>query len=739
MNLLYKNSNTFRLKTICLPIVTLLFLILTSSTFGQDQLDNFYYYKGSKVYLEVNKEKVAISFKGENAINTFSSITTSKSQIIEDKSNSSVTPLNKDSENANPEKTYYLELNTTSSTERDYRSLIENYKKLSGVLMISPTYKLNGGELGLSNSFYVKLKKKEDLKLLQLKASEMNLEIVGHDKFMPLWFTLSIPSPRSLNALNYANIFYETGLFESTEPAFMYHNIGLSADPFFPNQWSLNNTGQNGGTAGIDINAEQAWTLTTGNANVVTAVFDHGFEMNHPDLQAVTFGTGFDANNGSTPALVRGSHGTACAGIVGAVQDNNEGISGVAPGARLMSISINLLFSDTPAQLASGFNWAWQNGADVISNSWGGYAPSSIIDNAITNTLTNGRGGLGCVIVFAAGNENNTNIRYPGSSNPDLLVVGAMSPCGERKNPGSCDGETFWGSCFGTQLDVVAPGVLMPTTDRQGGSGYASGNYTQTFNGTSSACPVVAGVAALVLSANPNLTFQEVNDIIESSARKVRTDLYNYANSGGRPNGTWNNQMGYGLVDAYEAVLLAQSTDCPENLSVTQNVPSGSTDVQKASNTLTATNVVSSGGSATYTAGSRVVLNTGFRASNGSQFTAKIEACATRTQRTASDQEDIVYNTKNTDITSDVSDKNSPFEIYPNPTNSSFSVSGGSFDATKDLTITVFNTLGKVQLEQTFSDENRSVDVRALSEGIHFVVITTKDGVSFSRKLVVKR
>jgi subtilisin family serine protease len=88
----------------------------------------------------------------------------------------------------------------------------------------------------------------------------------------------------------------------------------------------------------------------------------------------------------------------------------------------------------TPLQLASGFSWAWQNGIDVISNSWGGYAPSTIIQDAIQNAIDLGRNGLGCVVVFAAGNENSGFVRYPGRSIPEILVVGAMSPCGEVKH-----------------------------------------------------------------------------------------------------------------------------------------------------------------------------------------------------------------------------------------------------------------------------------------------------------------
>ena len=127
--------------------------------------------------------------------------------------------------------------------------------------------------------------------------------------------------------------------------------------------------------------------------------------------------------------------------------------------------------------------------------------------------------------------------------------MGAISPKGERKSTQSCDNEN-WGSCYGSVLDVMAPGVRVPTTT-------SDGKYRDDFNGTSSACPHVAGVAALVLSVNPNLTALQVRNVIESTAQKVGG--YNYQGVTGRNNGTWHSEMGYGLVDAYAAVQAASA------------------------------------------------------------------------------------------------------------------------------------------------------------------------------------
>jgi subtilisin family serine protease len=349
--------------------------------------------------------------------------------------------------------------------------------------------------------------------------------------------------------------------------------------------------------------------------------------MNHPDLQNNVSNTGYDAETGSTPSVVRGNHGTACAGIIGAQQNNYQGITGVSPSTGIISISLNLSWSNTATQIADGFYWANSNGIDVISNSWGGYDPSTIIDDAITYVLTNGRNGKGMVVVFAAGNENNTNIRYPGNSNPAIIVVGAASPCGERKNPNSCDNEG-WGSCYGAQLDVVAPGVLIPTTDRQGNNGYnydgvsgdySNRDYTHWFNGTSSACPHVAGLAALILSVNSNLTAAQVQDIISSTAQKVRTDLYTYSTTSGYPYGTWNNQMGYGLINAYAAVMAANPC---VNSYTNQTVTSNTTVV--GCNDLTVQNVtVSNNAKLTLEAPGTVTINGTFEIQSGASLDVK--------------------------------------------------------------------------------------------------------------------
>ncbi|MBC7653263.1 MAG: S8 family peptidase [Oligoflexus sp.] len=318
------------------------------------------------------------------------------------------------------------------------------------------------------------------------------------------------------------------------------------------------------------------WNMGYTGTGVKVAVIDLGVDLNHPDLQANLL-TGYDAtgnNSGGAPVYdAYNTHGTNCAGIIAEVQ-NNIGAVGIAYNAKIIPIRFGIV--DPPSVNPNGyittsdtwesncFNFAVSNGADIISNSWGGGgSPSSQLNAAILNAATNGRGGKGAIVLFSAGNNNNA-VSYP-ASNPNVIAVGASSMCDTRKrssnnpslvNPGvtpdplgvSCDDEFWWGSNYGTNLDIMAPGVKIATTTLPSGSDY-SGAYVTNFNGTSAACPNTAAVAALILSANLNLTGQQVRNILESSADKVGGYSYQ-SNISGQPNGTWSSDAGYGRVNA---------------------------------------------------------------------------------------------------------------------------------------------------------------------------------------------
>lgn len=327
------------------------------------------------------------------------------------------------------------------------------------------------------------------------------------------------------------------------------------SDPFLSQQWAIKNSND------VDMQVYESWKYSTGK-NIKVAVLDEGIDLNHPDLKANLL-QGFDATGNNSEGAPNynnnDAHGTACAGIIAAVSNNIGGV-GVSYDSKILPVRIaysnglkgqyrSWIYEDS--WISNGINWAWKNGADILSNSWGGGSHSYSIENAIKNAVEKGRNGKGSIVLFSSGN-NNSQVNFPATL-PNVIAVGASSMCDERKSPSSCDFEN-WGSNYGSQLDIVAPGVNIYTTDISGANGYTYGDYKSDFNGTSSACPNVAGVMALILSANPNLTQKQARDILEQSTDKVRTDLYQYQTISGYDNGTWNNEVGYGRVNALKAI-----------------------------------------------------------------------------------------------------------------------------------------------------------------------------------------
>lgn len=427
--------------------------------------------------------------------------------------------------------------------------------------------------VGLSHLFYVKVLTMEDTVLLKGMAAQNQVEILGNNPLRPLWFTLACSNQSVGNALDMSNTFYESGLFAYAEPDIMVSNMVCSSsnttpcvnDTLFPAQWNLQNTGQNNGVEGVDIDYCMARQLTQGSQDIIVAVIDRGVDLTHPDLNNI-HPFSYDAMSLSSPSVIYGEHGTECAGIIGASADNGIGVAGIAPGCPIMSISHNLYVSPDNAQkFANAIHQAWTHGASVINNSWcSNNLPTDQINDAIEDAVTYGRDGKGCVVVFASGNKNYSSVEYP-ASNPNVISVGAVDRCGIRSGrvdsgSGSCE---FWGgfttavgSSYGNGLCVVAPGTHIPTADLY--NSILHTYYSEYNNGTSFACPHVSGIAALILSVNPCLTWNEVKYVIESTCTKVNPDIYTYEDNPNHPNGSWNNEVGHGLVNAYQALLKAQ-------------------------------------------------------------------------------------------------------------------------------------------------------------------------------------
>ena len=533
------------------------------------QSEYYYYYKGNRIDLEVDSTHLYVVSEGEfqpqsctyARASQYNVSHSSRSQIY-----NIVEPLQKQRSSRPVPEVYFSTMEIPEGLGKSqFEEFIQDVKATNGVWQALPSFLINGKRVNATNNFYVRLRSADDVNILHQMASQYRIDVVGYNGFMPLWYTLACTSSSSMNAIEAANLFYCSNRFASSKPEFTYSFSALhSDDDLYEQQWNLHNTGQDGYPEGIDINVERAWETTKG-SGVVVAVFDQGVDLYHPDLRDNILSAGYDATSNSSPSVITNgsSHGTCCAGIIAAVQDNGEGISGIAPEAKILPISVTLTRGEYNEQmLANGINWAWQNGADIISNSWGGMEATNMemLDEAIDNALQDGREGKGCVLVFSAGNDG-VEVHYPANSDPRILAVGGISPWGDRVSGDRLPDNTnvLFASNYGEKLDVVAPSVFIRTTVNTTLDGRTP--YKGNFYATSSACPHVSGVAALLLSVDPELTVEEVAEIIESTARKVREeDLYVFENDTIHVNGTWNNEVGYGLIDAAAAVDVAKKT-----------------------------------------------------------------------------------------------------------------------------------------------------------------------------------
>ena len=340
----------------------------------------------------------------------------------------------------------------------------------------------------------------------------------------------------------------------------------------FAQQWHLKKATIDGQSVDAHAEVEAAWTTTQGEGTVI-AVIDDGVDTAHEEFSSpgkVVFPRDVTRQTNDPRPVGGDRHGTACAGV--ACADGRFGASGVAPRARLMPIR---LASGLGSQAeADAFFWAAQHGADVISNSWGPVDgewwdpndPTHLQDVplpdssrlAIEWAVRNGRNGKGCVVTWAAGNGNESADLDGYARHPQVIAVAACND-GGKKSAYSDFGRAVWCAFPSNNGNPSkTPGIW--TTDRSGTSGYnpgnltrgdAAGHYTNSFGGTSSACPGVAGVAALVLSRNPELRWDEVKDIIKRACDQIDKPGGNYDASG------HSDFYGFGRVNARKAVDLA--------------------------------------------------------------------------------------------------------------------------------------------------------------------------------------
>lgn len=440
-----------------------------------------------------------------------------------------------------------------------------------GVEWCSHVYNMPGDQDGAmvpTDCIYMEVKPGADASKINKELDDFGLEL------MPMagsGFLLRLTDASVENPIKIANALAERGDVALAEPDFSM-KISLHGyrplDTLFPQQWHLENRGGFGLTEGADVSAPDAWEITRGDRSVVVCVMDDGVQLDHPDFSSAgKILAPFDfGQNDDRPAPVFSSdnHGTACAGV--AVADENEtGVVGMAPGCALMPIRTSGTISDET--IDDLFEYARVNGADVISCSWGVasrfFTLSTRMKNAIRRAALEGRNGKGCVILFAAGNENSPvdgfkegvgRVRSGFAMHPQVITVSASNSRDVKSNY----------SNFGPEIWVAAPssgagGRRIVTTDRTGAAGYQSGAYTtvEGFGGTSSSTPLVAGICGLMLSVNPDLTSTDVKEILGETADKIDSGNGNY-----NPEGH-SNWYGWGRVNAFRAVSEARNRLSP--------------------------------------------------------------------------------------------------------------------------------------------------------------------------------
>jgi subtilisin family serine protease len=331
-------------------------------------------------------------------------------------------------------------------------------------------------------------------------------------------------------------------------------------DPAFlsGSQWNMTRI-QAGGSG------QTGWDISTGNPLVVIAIIDTGCNLSHPDLRFATrlgpTGTlirGINAglmgnSDGSTVSVPNfaSGHGTLCAGVAAAIYNNGIDVAGIAGSCSIMPIALT---TGDDSEVARAIEWASDFGVHVISMSFGHYDPTfwNVSDFSILWTAIASAYFGGCVIVAATGNENRGDLNRFPARHHSVIAVGGSDQNDNRKSPTSPDGTLIsgnpWGANYGPGLSVVAPCVLVPTTDPGGGA-------PPLFLGTSAATPHVAGLAAAIIAEHPFLSPLQVRNIIERTAEKVGS--IPYADEINYFNGTRNHEMGYGRINMLRSLDFA--------------------------------------------------------------------------------------------------------------------------------------------------------------------------------------
>jgi len=383
------------------------------------------------------------------------------------------------------------------------------------------------------------LTSKEDRILRRLKRNRKNAKVPALDRIYMI--DIDLEAGQSLQDVVAA--YNNDPDVEYAELNYVVSICKTPNDPLYPIQWPLNNTGQmypeSGrynpppGTADSDVDGPQAWNIETGSSEIIVAVVDTGVDYTHRDIDDNMWlnngeipGNGLDdddngyiddmygydfRNYDSNPKDDHG-HGTHCAGIIAAEGNNGLDVTGLCWNAKIMAIKfLNSSGSGNTSDAIEAFYYAVDNGADVISNSWGGADYSQTMKDAIDYAYSQG-----AIIVASAGNNNSTYPNYPAYY--DHVISVAATDSRDQK-------ASF--SNYGDWVDIAAPGVDVLSLRASGTSmGTVNNSYTTVSSGTSMACPHVAGACALLLSFFPQVRVDELEQSLIETTDPVTPEIF---------------------------------------------------------------------------------------------------------------------------------------------------------------------------------------------------------------------
>ena len=429
-----------------------------------------------------------------------------------------------------------------------------------------------GAPVVYTENFFVKFADGLETRACERLLARHGLEVKRRLEYAKNSFFASAPRGTGLRIFQISRRLLEEKSVELCHPELIREARRRAA---FPQQWHLKETVVNGRSIDAHANVEAAWKLSEGKGTII-ALIDDGVDVDHEEFRSpkkIASPRDVTLRMNSARPGTGDNHGTACAGV--ACADGARAASGVAPKARLMPIRLSSGLGSQDE--ADAFLWAARKGAHVISCSWGPmdgdwWNPEDPLHGqkvplpdstrlAIDWAVEKGRRGKGCVIVFAAGNGNESVDNDGYASYEKVMAVAASNDSG-KKAAYSDHGRAIWCSFPSSNgSPSKTPGIW--TTDRTGRAGYnpgqarqgdIAGNYTNSFGGTSSAAPGAAGVAALVLARNPALRWTEVREIIRGSCDKIDRRGGKYDASGR------SRYYGFGRVNAKKAVESASAS-----------------------------------------------------------------------------------------------------------------------------------------------------------------------------------